>query len=172
MQRNQPTQPINPGRRRWGRAQIKMINDPYKASEKPHEPAICPQCGALFQEGRWQWRWPSAPAYREARLCQACHRTNDHFPAGILTLKGSFVPAHREEILQLARHQEAVENGEHPMNRIIDVEEGPDSIVINTTDIHLPHRIGTSCKRAFRGTLALHYDEDGYFLRADWRRDD
>ncbi len=58
------------------------------------------------------------------------------------------------------------------MNRILDMEEGPDSIVINTTDVHLPRRIGTACKRAFNGTLTLHYDEDGYFLRADWHRDD
>jgi hypothetical protein len=76
----------------------------------------------------------------------------------------------RPEILQLVRHQEAAEK-RASMNRIKEIEEEPARIVIRTTDIHLPHRIGATLKRTFRGKLDAAYEEDGYFVRVDWYRD-
>ncbi len=157
------------GRRQWGRAQKPRTEDAYKAPEKPSEPSVCPQCNAVFHKGRWQWGPPPAGAKEE--LCQACHRINDKFPAGIVTLSGNFLTVKRLDILQLVRHQEAVEKREHPMNRIMEIEEEPTRIVIRTTDIHLPHRIGATLKRTFRGKLDTAYEEDGYFVRVDWCRD-
>lgn len=156
------------GRRRFGRAQRSAISDPYKAGEKYSEPTVCSQCGAIYRDGRWGWS--KLPAFGTERLCQACHRINDRFPAGILTLRGDFVQQHKAELVALARHQEEIEKTDHPLNRIIDIEETGEGIVINTTDIHLPHRIGEACKRAFDGALDVHYDEDAYFVRADWSR--
>jgi len=43
---------------------------------------------------------------------------------------------------------------------------------VTTTDIHLPRRIGEALVSAYDGALDLTYDEDGYFLRANWHRDD
>jgi hypothetical protein len=36
------------------------VHDPYKTRLKLPEPTVCPQCGAVFNEGRWHW----APARR------------------------------------------------------------------------------------------------------------
>ena len=37
------------------------------------EPTICPRCGAVYHEGRWQWMaHPPEDAHDET--CQACHR--------------------------------------------------------------------------------------------------
>ncbi len=164
-----PGSVLRSGRRRAGRAQMDVPHDPYKLTKKPHEPAVCPQCGAVYHEGRWHWS--RHPADAEEQLCQACHRINDHYPAGIVTLTGSLVPQHKEEMLRLVRHQEEVEKKEHPLNRIIDIEEAPDRLVINTTDIHLPRRIAEALKRAFHGKVEFNYDEDGYFVRVHWHRD-
>jgi hypothetical protein len=68
----------------------------------------------------------------------------------------------------LARHQEEAEKGEHPLNRIINIDEDADGIVINTTDIHLPRRIGEAVERAFRGSLIEDFDQGGYFVRVKW----
>ena len=89
-------------------------------------------------------------------------------PAGIVTFHGAFGPQQIEELVQLARHQEQAEKSEHPLNRIISIGEDVQGIVIDTTDIHLPRRIGKAAKRAFRGTLDEHFDEGGYFVRIDW----
>jgi hypothetical protein len=166
-------QPNLPPRRRAadrriaGRAQEDHILDPYQLRQKLSDPTVCPQCGAVYHNGRWQWA-PHPEQSREA-LCSACRRIHDKSPAGIVTFHGRFAPQRVNEIVHLARHQEEAEKGEHPLNRIISVDEGAEGIVIHTTDIHLPRRIGEAAKRAFHGTLDEHFDENGYFVRVDWR---
>lgn len=157
-------------RRRWGRAQIYDTGDPYKRPGKWPEPAVCPTCQAVYRNGRWQWA--ERPAGAVELLCQACQRIADNFPAGILTLSGPFVQTHGDELLRLARHQEEAEKGEHALNRIMAITtEAADRVVISTTDIHTPRRIGEAILSAYRGALAEHFDEDGYFVRIEWRRD-
>lgn len=167
--RNVPRPVASAGRRRWGRAQLAAIEDPYKRAGKLQEPTQCPQCRAVYHKGRWHWG--PAPAEAHAVLCQACHRINDKYAAGTVTLAGDFVAAHRADMLAIVRHQEEAEKKEHPLHRIMGIEEGPDGIVVSTTDIHLPRRIGEAVKRTFRGKLELQYDEDAYSVRASWRRD-
>ena len=147
-----------------------QVHDSYKTPCKLPEPTVCPECGAVFHGGRWQWITP-APAGAHQTLCQACHRTNDNYPAGIVTLSGGYVPRHKEELVQMARNREQQENKEHPLHRIMSIEELPDSLVIKTTDIHLPHHIAESLRDAFQGDLKVQYDLEGYLLRADWRRE-
>ncbi len=158
-------------RRRWGRAQRDRILDPYKTMAKPDEPTVCPKCGAVYRHGRWKWM--ERPEGAHGTLCQACHRTNDHYPAGIVTLAGPFVAAHKQEMVRLARNQEEAERPEHPLNRIMGIEdEVSDRLVISTTDIHLPRRIGKAMTRAYHGNLTEHFDEAGYFIRVNWHRDE
>ena len=65
-------------------------------------------------------------------------------------------------------HQEEAENKEHPLNRIISIEEDAQGLVINTTDIHLPRRIGEAVKRAFHSEIENTFEKDGYFVRVSW----
>lgn len=157
------------GRRIAGRAQDDHLIDPYKSVRKPKEPAACPQCGAVYHDGRWTWAARPAGAHDE--VCQACHRINDRYPAGTVILRGAAARARKAELLSLARHQEEAEKAEHPLNRIMGVEETADGIVITTTDIHLPRRIGEAVRRAFHGELKTHFDEGAYSVRAEWSKE-
>ena len=47
-----------------------------------------------------------------------------------------------------------------------------EEIVINTTDIHLPRRIGEALHSAYEGELDYHYDEEAYLIRVSWKRDE
>lgn len=152
--------------RRWGRAQEDQITDPYRWAHKPDGPAACPRCGAIYEVGRW--RWGSRPEGAVALTCQACHRISDNYPAGVVRVAGARLPGLKEQILQLARHQEEAERKEHPLNRIMDVEDTTDALVIRTTDIHLPRRIGDAVQRAYKGELEMHFDEAAYFVRVTW----
>lgn len=164
------TKTATPAPERTDRLLHEHVHDPYKTKRKLPEPSVCPVCNAVFKDGRWQWAesWPM-DAHKET--CQACHRTKDNYPAGLLTLTGNFVKLHKAEIVSLARHHEKKEKTEHPLHRIMKIEEHPDAIVIKTTDIHLPQRIGEALRHAHRGELEMHYDEEGYFVRVNWKRE-
>ena len=142
--------------------------DPYQARGKYHEPTVCTDCGAVFQRGRWAWG--DAPEGAPRDRCPACRRIRDKLPAGSVTLEGDFYAEHREELLRLVRNEAEHERGEHPMNRIMDIDERPDGAVVTTTDIHTPHRIGAALSRAYRGQIDMRYGEHEYSVRVSWRR--
>ena len=155
--------------RRWGRAQQDGIGDPYIQTRKPEGSVVCPDCGAFYNDGRWTWS--QYPTTGTEQPCPACRRIRDRIPAGILTLSGAFVAGHQRELLAIVHRQETLEKEEHPLNRIMEVKEVPAGIVIETTDIHLPQRIGKACHRAYKGELTTRYDQDAYFVRVDWSRE-
>jgi len=157
-------------RRRFGHAQESGVLDPYKRPGKMPEAAACPQCGAVYRAGRWHWG--TRPADAHDVVCQACHRINDRYPAGVITVANTLTATEKADMLNLVRHQGTAEKAEHPMNRIIAVDEGPAAIVITTTDIHLPRRIGEAIERAFHGKHTTHFDAGGYFVRVNWGRSD
>jgi NMD protein affecting ribosome stability and mRNA decay len=143
-------------------------HDAYKAKQKMAEPTVCPQCGAVFHEGRWQWLAKPAGAHEE--MCPACHRIHDDFPAGYVTVGGAFFKDHREELLHLARNEETRAKAEHPLKRIIKIEDQDGGIQITTTDIHLARGIGEALHHAYQGELEYHYNEQENLLRVVWER--
>ena len=147
-----------------------VVHDPYASKCKLADPCACSQCGAVYMAGRWQWR-KETPDDMGRVVCPACHRVNDQYPAGEITLSGNFMKQHTQEILGLLHHEADGENLEHPLNRIIAIREGTDQMVVTTTDIHLPNRLGHALERAFKGHSDVHFDQEGYFARAKWHRD-
>lgn len=146
-------------------------HDSYKAQHKPAEPSACPDCGAIFHAGRWQWGAPN-PNSAEV-LCPACHRIRDNFPAGFLHVGGLFLATHRSEIVHLLRHHEEKARAEHPLARIMDIkdEEGEtDGLLVTTTDTHLVRDLGEALHHAYHGELEFHYNEAENLLRVHWRR--
>ncbi len=143
-------------------------HDPYEPRGKYTEPTRCPRCGAVYDHGRWQWA--TAPPGSRVGDCPACRRTRDQLAAGLITLEGPFVAAHAAELIRIARNAAEREQAEHPMHRIMHIEQHAARIEISTTDIHLPQRIGEAVKRAHRGTLRIRYASDEYSARADWNR--
>jgi NMD protein affecting ribosome stability and mRNA decay len=146
------------------------VHDPYRASEKLTDAATCPQCGARYQRGRWTWSEVQADKPK-SQICPACRRVNEHYPAGEVLISGAFVKAHRDEIVARAHHIEEAERGQHPLHRIMSIEEEGGTITIKTTDIHLPHRIGRALTDAWDGSMKTHYDLNGYFTRVEWNRE-
>ena len=159
-------------REKRGNPQLReRVHDPYRAGEKLREATRCPQCGVHYRNGRWVW--PKTQTYAlQSRLCPACRRIDDRYPAGEIVIGGNFLPRHRAEILSRTRNVEEAERSEHPLHRIMAVEQHGADLVITTTDIHLPHRIGHALKAAWDGSLSTHYDLVGCFSRVRWERND
>ncbi len=142
-------------------------HDPYQDREKLAEPSVCADCGAVFHEGRWQWA--PVPAHAHQAHCTACRRIHDKFPAGYVSIEGAFAQAHREELVNLARNLEAREKAEHPLQRIMAIEDQDDHMMITTTDIHLARAIGEALHHAYKGELDYQYNREEYLLRVRWK---
>jgi len=145
-----------------------LVHDSYKTKRKLAEPTRCPDCGAVYHDGRWTWG--TAPAGAHEARCPACHRVHDRFPAGYVTLKGAFLGTHRDEILHLVRHREATEKADHPLERIMAIEDSGDGVVVTTTDTHLARNIGEAVHAAYKGELEFHYNKEENLLRVHWTR--
>lgn len=143
-------------------------SDPYRARRKPAGAMRCAGCGAVFHRGRWSWRL--TPQHAVSGECPACRRIRERLPAGFLRLTGAFVRAHREELLKRARHCEAQERAEHPLQRIMAIEPQAYGLLVTTTDPHLARRVGEALRDAYQGELRYHYTKGERLLRVTWSR--
>ena len=135
---------------------------------KPPEPTRCPICRAVFHQGRW--RWGTAPEDPHEQSCPACQRIRDEFPAGYVMVKGEFIKDHRDEIVALITAKEKREKAEHPLQRVMAIEDLRDGMQVSTTDSHLARGIGEALYDAYKGDLKLRYSRDENLLRATWKR--
>lgn len=163
---NDRTKPFKPGDQ--NKVYPGLEDDPYALRRKLSEPTVCPSCGAVYQDGRWQWL--DCPAHAERVACTACRRIADRLPAGYVYIDGEFAAEHRSEVMQLMRHHEERLRNEHPMQRIMSVDKEGDTTVVTTTDLHLARDLGSALKAAFQGTLDLKYSHDQPLVRVYWRR--
>lgn len=140
-------------------------HDSYKAKGKLPEPTACPDCGAVFHAGHWQWL--DKPAGAHLSCCPACQRIRDNFPAGYVSLAGEFFAEHEQEVMQLIRNHEAQEKAGHPLQRIMSIDRTGNGSLITTTDIHLARGIGEAVHHAYQGELEFHYNPEQNLLRVN-----
>ena len=90
-------------------------------------------------------------------LCPACHRLQDKYPGGYLTLSGPFQKQHGDEILRLARNVERRDKKNHPLRRILSLEEQDGDVLITTTTMGMARAIGDAVHRLQgRALLPVH----------------
>ncbi|HMK64923.1 MAG TPA: BCAM0308 family protein [Thermodesulfobacteriota bacterium] len=144
-------------------------DDVYFQREKWSEPTICSQCRSVYTQGRWTWN-KTIPDSAHKAVCPACRRINDDYPAGIIEMSGSFFDQHKEEILNLIRHEESMEKEEHPLERIIKIIEEDEGTTVTTTGVHVARRLGHAVNSAYKGEYEAQYLEDDQRIRISWQR--
>jgi hypothetical protein len=158
------------GRSRGDRLIKERVHDPYMAGAKPAGPIVCPDCGVLYEDGRWQWS-SERPENAREDLCPACRRTRDHVPAGILVLRGAYLGKHRDAIMRLVANKVERQKAAHPLERILKIDDtGPNEIVIEFTDTHLPSGVGKALQRAHNGDLDIQFADETNIVRVFWER--
>jgi NMD protein affecting ribosome stability and mRNA decay len=146
-----------------------VVHDTYKERRKLREPTRCPSCAAVYRAGRWTWRKSGGPAHRV--LCPACRRLRDRFPAGYVSMTGPFFRKNRAQILALVRHCAQSEGAEHPLERIMEIDDIRGGAMLTTTSIHLARRVAEALRRSYKGELGYRYNRAENLLRANWRRE-
>ncbi|MGW8322132.1 MAG: BCAM0308 family protein [Thermodesulfobacteriota bacterium] len=155
-----------------GRRRDKLVKDgrkdAYREWGKQPDDTVCRRCHLVYHGGRWGWTNVTEKSHEA--LCPACQRIVDNYPAGIVALKGRFFEAHRDDILNLVRNEGRLEEGEHPLERIMDIWEGEQETVVKTTGIHGARRIGEAVSRAYRGHYDFTYGDSDKNIRVNWER--
>lgn len=154
-------------RRREDSRHVKPTRDPFRAETKPPQPVGCPRCGLVFRDGRWQ---KNAHRPAEGPLCPACRRIQGRHPAGEVRLSGPFVAARRQAVLDTVRRVATREAAGHPLERVADIREEGDEILVTTTGTHVARAIGHALRGAWDGVLEIHDDDAELGIRVRWSR--
>jgi hypothetical protein len=146
--------------------------NPYYEDRKYTEPTVCPRCGLVYRNGRWQVSELPQGDRPHENHCPACRREVDRFPGGLLHLKGKYLAEHHDEILNIIRNQQSAAAAQRPLQRILWIEESPDAVEVATTMGHLAQRIGKAVLSACKGHLAIKHAHEDQLLRVYWERDE
>jgi hypothetical protein len=157
------------------RDQVQDLDDPYLPDRHLPEGTLCSQCGAVYHDQHWVF-----DAARRERLqargnnhevvCPGCRKVADHDPHGILTLHGDYWPLHRDDILNLIRHEEERGLNANPLERIMNIREETDCLVVETTNEKLAQRIGRQIDKAHKGRLEYKWSDGNRLVRVEWER--
>ena len=150
--------------------------DPYLPRGASRKVSECEACRAVYMNKRW---YATGAVYQVALrnpenvkvVCPACLKIRDHFPGGIVTLKGDYVLPHKQDLMNLIKNEETRARGSNPLERVMSVKEsGYGSLVISTTNERLAQRLGRAIKKAFHGEVAYNWSHDNKLVRVDWER--
>ena len=157
------------------RRNLHQDTDPYLPKVGHGETATCTHCHAIYQRRHWFFdeelfnQLVVQPATRHVR-CPACQKIGDNYPEGEVILRGSFLAAHREEIMNLVRNEEERAKGLNPLERIVSISERDDTLVVSTTNEKLAQRIGRALQKAYQGDIAYKWSADTKYARIEWTR--
>jgi len=152
--------------------------DSYIPKKSAPSVGVCPKCRAICRNKRWYLDEKEFALLTgkkgggiARRRCPACRKIADGFIGGVVTLRGSFVREHREEIRNLIRNEEKRAMGFNPLARIIEFTENEDGFEVSTTAEKLAQRIGREVHKACSGTVEYKWSEDSKLLRVHWVRE-
>lgn len=151
-------------------------SDSYLPRGSAQRVSLCESCHSVYRHKRW---YADHEMYESVRsdpktvqtACPACLKIRDNFPGGIITLKGSYVITHKQDLLNLIRNEEERARGFNPLERVMSVREnGFGKLIVSTTNEKLAQRLGRAIKKAFHGEVSYTWSHDNKLVRVEWER--
>jgi len=143
--------------------------DVYVPKEGFSDGTSCRGCGMVYRNKRWTMEGAEAPT-GTGILCPACKRMEDHTPAGVVHLSGTYLQDHKEEIINTLRHTEATSRTKNPLGRIMDITDDAGGITVTTTEEKLAQKLGREIYKSQRGELQYKWSHDNKLIRVEWMR--
>ena len=149
--------------------------DAYRQKLGSTETAICKKCGMIYRNKRWlldeaELNRLSVESGVTKVLCEACQRMADDNPAGVVTLSGSYLQEHENDILNMIKRTEARSRTKNPLGRIMEINQEGNVLTISTTEDKLAQKLGREIYKAHRGELHYQWSHDQEFVRVNWSR--
>jgi NMD protein affecting ribosome stability and mRNA decay len=143
--------------------------DVYMPKRGLPEGASCKGCGITYHNKRWQTEAVAGTGSCQV-LCPACQRMEDHNPAGVVTLSGPYLAAHKEEILNTIKVEEAKSREKNPMGRIMEIKEEDGEVTVTTTEDKLAQKLGREVYKSQKGELHYKWSHEQRIVRVEWMR--
>jgi NMD protein affecting ribosome stability and mRNA decay len=140
--------------------------------------AYCGRCHAIYHPKHWHL---DEAEYQRLKLdpnvdeivCPSCVAIEQKDFKGQVTLKGSTLAQHREQILNTIYNEEAHLRTTNPHSRIGLIEEVGEEIHVWTVNEFLAERIAKELKKAFHGSHAeINHLNKEEFTRVLWWREE
>jgi len=149
--------------------------DVYRSKRGYQEVSLCKKCGLIYRQKRWELDEKALARLKGAAgvhqvVCPACQRMEDNQPGGVITLAGSYLREHEEEILDMLKNAEVNSRLKNPLGRIMEISQEKDVITIATTEDKLAQKLGRQLYKAHRGELHYHWSHEQRFVRVNWSR--
>lgn len=157
------------------RDQAQSQDNPYGLDKSLPDNTVCTQCGAVHFNHHWHRddarhdMIVSSGTANEV-VCPGCLRIKGRDPQGIVTLRGDYWPQHREDILNLIRNEEARGIQDNPLERIMDIREEGDALVVEVTNTKLAQRMGRAVHKAHSGEVNYNWSDGDHLVRVYWER--
>ena len=157
------------------RGRLQTSLDPFMSDEKPKEPSLCTCCKTVYLHQQWTLD-PEAFRKLEANpnanwiTCPACQKIAASYPEGVLTLSGSYLWKHEDEIQRILKNEEQKALAKNPFERVIRSLREKDKLVIETTDKKLAEHLGRVLHKAHKGELHISWTGVPDICRVHWER--
>jgi NMD protein affecting ribosome stability and mRNA decay len=157
------------------RGRTRTSDDPYLSESGLKEPAICQGCKAIYRNKRWLLDPVEAKIMQDDPkvqwvTCPACQKIAEHYPEGIVTLRGDYLWSHEEEIRNILSNEADRVMAKNPIARIMHMETSGESLVIETTEQKLAEHLGRTLNRAHSGDLQVAWSGSPRVCRVTWER--
>ena len=157
------------------RGRLQTSLDPFMSDEKPKEPSLCTCCKTVYLHQQWTL---DPEAYRKLEAnpnanwitCPACQKIAAGYPEGVLTLSGSYLWKHEDEIQRILKNEEQKALAKNPFERVIRSLHEKDKLVIETTDKKLAEHLGRVLHKAHKGELHISWTGVPDICRVHWER--
>ncbi len=157
------------------RGRTRTSNDPYVPESGMKEPAVCRECHSIYRNKRWHLQPQEAvtlmddPA-TQIVCCPACLKIAEHYPEGIVTLRGDYLWEHEREIRNILSNEAERVMAKNPAARIMQMTKQDGSMVIETTEQKLAEHLGRTLNRAHHGELQVNWSSSPRICRVNWER--
>ncbi|MDW7643993.1 MAG: BCAM0308 family protein [Desulfuromonadales bacterium] len=158
------------------RGRVKTSSDPYIPEEGRKEPSLCSGCKAVYKNKRWTfdpdfYETASKDSGSHWVTCPACQKIEQKYAEGVVTLRGSYLWEHEEEIRNILKNEETRAMAKNPLERIIQISRQDDALVVETTEEKLAEHLGRALHKAHQGEINVSWTEDHARCRVTWERE-
>jgi NMD protein affecting ribosome stability and mRNA decay len=144
--------------------------DPYHSDMKEKGNPQCSDCGATQLKGRWvKMGLVENPSSLRKIKCNACRQMQDRYALGVVELSLDESRQDSQEILRTLKRSETVARNRNDQQRILWINQSPDSIKVYVTLPELARHMGRELKKTFKGDIEYLPSNESTFLRVRWR---